>query len=96
MTSFLLSALALFVTNFIQELLSAYYLRCVTEEKYIKATVVSFVHSIIGWMMWFWFMHQFANKENLSGLDAFICSCGSAMGTYMGLKKPTEKKIGIK
>jgi len=89
---FVLSVVALFLANLVQELLSAYYLRCVNEERPTRATCVAFVHSLIGWALWFWFLHQFESKEAANGLQAFICSAGGAVGTYFGLRKPGEKK----
>lgn len=83
--------LALFVISFIQDILGAYYLRLVNEQRLVLATIISFIHSMLAWAIWLWFMYQFQNPENLSGLQAFIASLGSAIGTFYGLRKPGEK-----
>lgn len=91
MSLLLLNLLALFVISFLQDILSAYYLRLVNEQRLVLATVISFIHSMIGWAIWLWFMYQFKNPETLSGLQAFAASLGGAAGTFMGLRKPGEK-----
>lgn len=80
--------LALFTIGFVQDVLGAYYLRLVTEQRYIFATMISFIHSLVGWGIWIWFIYQFQNAEAMSGFQAVIYSAGGAIGTYLGLKKP--------
>ena len=88
MNLLVINLLALFVIGFLQDILGAYYLRLVTEQRLITATLISFVHSMIGWMIWIWFMYQFQNSETLTGFQALIYSIGGALGTFMGLRKP--------
>jgi hypothetical protein len=83
----------MFIIGFIQDILGAYYLRLVNEQRLFFATFISFVHSIIGWLIFVWFMALFQNSEAMTGVQAFIYSVGSALGTYLGLRKP-GKKIG--
>jgi len=85
----ILNAFILFLIGFIQDVLGAYYLRLVTEQRLFLATGISFVHSILGWAIWFWFMYQFQNPQYvMSGADAVILSVGGAVGTFMGLRRP--------
>lgn len=92
MSLLVLNLLALFLIGFLQDALSAYYLRLVQEERPGIATVISFVHSILGWGVWCWFMYQFQHPDALSGVQAVINSAGGAFGTYLGLRRPGEKK----
>lgn len=90
--SLLVSLVALFFIGFVQDALSAYYLKLVQDKKLFFASFVSFLHSVVGWAVWGWFMFQFQNPDALSGVQAVINSIGGACGTYLGLKRPTEKK----
>lgn len=90
----LLNVLALFVIGFLQDVLGAYYLRLVTEQRLFTATFISFLHSIVGWAIWIWFMYQFQNSETMTGFQAVIYSFGGAIGTFMGLRKPGAKSKG--
>lgn len=83
-----LNVIALFVIGFLQDILGAYYLRLVTENRIIFATVISFVHSLVGWVTWLWFMYLFQNSEAMTGFQAFVYSVGSAFGTFLGLRRP--------
>jgi hypothetical protein len=84
----LLNIIALFVIGFLQDILGAYYLRLVNEQRYIFATFISFIHSLVGWGVWVWFMYQFQNSETMTGMQAVIYSVGGAFGTFLGLRKP--------
>ena len=87
--------LIMFIVGFIQDILGAYYLRLVTEQRIILATVISFVHNIIGWIIFVWFLALFQDSETMTGVQAIIYSVGSTFGTFLGLRKP-GKKVGIK
>lgn len=80
--------LLLFVIGFVQDILGAFYLRLVTEQKLILATSISFLHSLVGWLIWGWFMYQLQNPEAMTGFQAVVYSLGGAIGTFLGLKKP--------
>lgn len=77
-------------------MLGAYYLRLVNEQRIILATIISFVHSIIAWGIWLFFMYQFQNAESMTGVQAVIHSVGSAFGTFLGLRKPGAPKTPVK
>lgn len=81
----------MFIIGFIQDVLGAYYLRLVTEQRLILATIISFLHSIIGWGIFVWFMALFQNSEAMTGIQALVYSVGASVGTYMGLRKPGQK-----
>lgn len=91
MSLLVINLIAMFIIGFIQDVLGAYYLRLVTEQRLLLATFVSFMHSIIGWAIFVWFMALFQNSEAMTGIQAFIYSIGSALGTWMGLRKPGQK-----
>lgn len=84
----ILNILALFGIGFLQDILGAYYLRLVNEQRYIFATFISFVHSMVAWATWLWFMYQFQNSEAMTGVQAVIYSIGGALGTFLGLRRP--------
>ena len=86
-----LNIIALFVIGFLQDILGAYYLRLVTEQRYVAATFISFLHSIVAWGIWVWFMVQFQNSGTMTGVQAVIYSVGGAAGTFLGLRKPGSK-----
>lgn len=92
MSLLVVNLIALFVIGFLQDVLGTYYLRLVNEHRFALATVISFVHNIVGWAIWFWFLYQFQNPNYvMSGLDATIWSLGGAAGTYIALRKPSVK-----
>lgn len=84
--------IALFIVGFLQDVLGAYYLRLVNEQRIILATFISFVHSVLGWAIWVYFMYLFQNSETMTGLQAVIHSIGGAFGTFLGLRKPGMNK----
>lgn len=88
----LVSLLSLFLIGFVQDALNAYYLTLVQDQRVIFATIISFIHSILGWMIWAWFMYQFQHPDALSGVQAVVNSMGGAVGTFMGLRRPGQKK----
>jgi len=81
----------LFIIGFLQDILGAYYLRLVTEQRYVFATFIRFIHSIVAWGIWVFFMYQFQNSETMTGIQAVIYSVGGALGTFLGLRKPGSK-----
>lgn len=81
---------ALFVIGFLQDILGAYYLRLVNENRIIFATFISFIHSILAWGVWVWFMYLFQNSEAMTGFQAVVYSIGGAIGTFLGLRKPGQ------
>lgn len=91
MSLLVINLVALFLVSFFQDVLSAYYLRLVSEERIIAATFISFIHSLVGWGVWVWFVYQFQNPDTLSGLQAVSAAFGSAAGTFFGLRKPGQK-----
>jgi len=91
MSLLVINLLTLFFVSFLQDILSAYYLRLVTEERIIFATFISFIHSLVSWGIWLWFVYQFQNPDSLSGLQAVFAAFGSAMGTFFGLRKTGHK-----
>lgn len=86
-----MNVIALFIIGFLQDILGAYYLRLVTEQRLVVATLISFIHSILAWAVWIWFMYQFQNSETLTGFQAVVYSVGGAIGTFLGLRKPGTK-----
>ena len=87
----LVNFILLFLIGFVQDLLSAYYLRLVTEHRYLLATFISFVHSIIAWMIMIWCIHLLQSKEAMSAFQMIIYSAGAAAGTFLALRKPGGK-----
>jgi hypothetical protein len=67
MSLLLINLIVMFVIGFIQDILGAYYLRLVTEQRLLWATFIGFVHSIIGWVIFVWFMSLFKSSEAMTG-----------------------------
>jgi len=91
-SSLIFNLLILFLVGFLQDLLSAYYLRLVQDQRLLLATFISFIHSLVGWAIWIWFMYQFQNPETMGGLQAVAISAGGSLGTYFGLRRPYDKR----
>ena len=89
-----ISLFALFLTGFIQDALSGYYLRLVNEHRVKMAVFISFVHSMIAWAIWLYFMYQFQQQETMSGVQAVVHSFGGAMGTALALRSPNKSGPG--
>lgn len=91
MLTLLVNLLALFVIGFIQDLLGAYYLRLVNENRAKTAAFISFIHSMFGWLIWMWFMYQFQHSESMTGYQAVAHSIGGSLGVWLGIRKPADK-----
>lgn len=89
----IINLILLFLIGFVQDLLSAYYLRLVTEQRLLMATFISFVHSIIAWLILIWCMYLLQNKEAMTAFQMVIYSAGAAFGTFLGLRRPGGQGI---
>ena len=86
MSLLVINIIILLFVGFINDSLNTYYIRLISERRSALATLVNFIHSMVGWAIWIWFMHQFQSAEAMTAFQMFIYSLGGAAGTYMGLR----------
>ncbi len=91
MSLLVINIIILSLVGFVNDSLNTYYIRLVAEGRTKLATLINFVHSMVGWTIWIWFLHQFQTAEALTAFQMFIYSLGGAAGTYISLQGSKAK-----
>lgn len=79
-----ITLLLLFVVGIIQDALCAFYLVLVRDNRYIVASFLSIIITILSYGVWAVFINQ-TLETSMSGLAVY--SVGGGIGTYLGLRK---------
>lgn len=81
----LLVLLGLFLIGLIQDIIAAYYLRCVNEEKYKTAAFLSIVITLLAYGVWIASVEQFLSSGGWGYLISY--AVGGGIGTYLAFLK---------
>ena len=85
----LLVLIALFIIGLVQDILAALYLRCVSEEKYKLAALLSIIITLLAYGVWIALVEQFLSSGGFGYL--LVYSIGGGIGTYLAFIKKGGK-----